>query len=100
MYGWIPIAQAAVREAGLDLDVARPPAPVPKTRSQLVSATRGHGFELLAEHRDHDMSLVAYGVDFMAMDKDWPAPELDPLTRDALLRRMRELADGKFESIG
>jgi SAM-dependent methyltransferase len=100
MYGWIPIAEAACREAGLDIDVPRPPAPVPKTRPQLMSATRRHGFELLAEHRDNDVSPVAYGVDFMAMDKRWPLPEMDPTMREALLQRMRELAEGSFESIG
>jgi hypothetical protein len=96
----MPIAQAVCREAGLDVDPAASPAPVPKTRAQLMSATRGHGFQLLAEHRDHDLSPVAYGVDFMAMDKKWPAPGLEPSARDALLRKMHQRAEGKFESIG
>ena len=99
MYGWIPIAQALCREAGVDL-VAPPPRPVPKTRSQLTNATRDHGFELLAEHRDNDASPVAYGVDFMAMDENWPAAGLEPSVREGLLRRMRELAEGKVETLG
>jgi len=98
MYGWIPIAQAVCLEAGIDL-VAPPPLPVPKTRAQLTSATRRHGFELVAEHCDNDVSPVAYGVDFMAMDKGWPAPGLDPSVREGLLERMRELAEGKVESM-
>jgi hypothetical protein len=80
--------------------VAPPPKPVPKTRAQLTSATRRHGFEPLAEHRDNDASPVAYGVDFMAMDKGWPAPGLEPSAREGLLDRMRERAEGKVESIG
>src|SRR5579862_863328 len=98
MYGWIPIAKAVCREAGVEL-VAPPPAPVPKTRPQLMNATHRHGFELLAEHRDRDLSPVAYGVDFMAMDKHWPAPGLDPSMREALFQKMRERAEGKFESM-
>jgi hypothetical protein len=97
MYGWFPVAQAACREAKLNIDVARAPAPTPKTRAQLMSASRRHGFELLAEHRDEDVSPVAYGVDFMAMDAGWPAPGLELATREALLQRMRELAEGTFE---
>ena len=99
MYGWIPIAHDVCREAGVDL-VAPPPRPVPKTRAQLTSATQRHGFELLAEHRDNDVSSVAYGVDFMAMDRDWPAPGLEPSVREDLLQRMRERAAGKAETVG
>lgn len=99
MYGWIPIAQAVCREAGVDM-AALPQRPVPKTRSDLMGATRRHGFELLAEQRDQDSSPVAYGIDFMAMDKEWPAPGLERSVREGLLRRMREMADGSVESIG
>ena len=99
MYGWIPIARAVCRDAGVDL-VAPPPRPVPKTRSDLMRTTQRHGFGLLAERCDRDSSPVAYGVDFMAMDKAWPAPGLEPSVRERLLRRMREMAEGKMETIG
>jgi len=99
MYGWIPIAEAVCREAGVEL--AAPPArPVPKTRAQLDDATRAHGFELLIEERDHDLSPVSYGVDFMAMDRQWPAPGLEPSQRESMIRTMRERAEGQVESLG
>ena len=100
MYGWIPIARDVCREAGMDFEIPTPPLPVPKTRDQLQSATRAHGFEPLAEYRDHDLSPVGYGIDFMAMDKDWPAPDLDPGLRATLLQRMHARAEGMMESLG
>jgi SAM-dependent methyltransferase len=99
MYGWIPIAKDVCREAGVEM-APPPPRPVPKQRADLMDATRRHGFELLAEQRDQDPSPVAYGVDFMAMDKAWPAAGLDASVRDALLRTMRDRAEGKVEAVG
>ena len=99
MYGWIPIAQEACREAGVAL-ASPPPRPVPKKRSDLMNVARRHDFELLAELRDVDPSLVAYGIDFMAMDEAWPAPGRDSTQRAALLQRMHALAEGKAESTG
>jgi len=99
MSGWKPIAEAACREARL-----APPAPpaLPqkvKTRTELVSAAQRHGFELLSEHRDEDVTPVAAGVDFQALDAEWPVKGLEPAARLALLQRMRELAEGKFDTL-
>lgn len=97
MSGWLPIARAACRESGLE-----PPAPTAppkfKTRTEMMDACRRHGFQLLSEHRDEDLTPVATGVDYLAMGADWPVKGLEPTVRSALLRRMHELAEGKCET--
>ena len=99
MHGWLPIAQAACREAHLPpVDPVVPSAP-PKTRAELTRACREHGFELLSEHRDEDRAAVFWGVEFQAMIADWPAKGLAKERRQALLQRMHELADGATETI-
>jgi SAM-dependent methyltransferase len=99
MSGWKSIVEAACREAQLPPPVATSPPPNVKTRAELVNASRRHGFELLAEHRDEDVTPVVAGLDFQAMDIEWPVKGLEPAVRLALLQRMRELAQGKFESV-
>jgi SAM-dependent methyltransferase len=99
MSGWLPVAQAACREAQL------PPPPVPpspakvKTRKEMMSACRQHGFQLLSEHRDEDLTPVGIGVDFQAMGTDWPVEGLGHVERLALLQRMHEIAQGQFETV-
>ena len=94
--GWIPVARAACLDAQLP-PPEKPPAPPTKTRAELMSASRRHGFQLLAEHRDEDAYPVAHGVAFYAMDPDWPVKGCAPEQRLALLNKMHELAQGKFE---
>jgi len=99
MSAWQDVARAACRNAHLEL---HEPAPVPqnaKTRKELNDASRRHGFELLSEHRDEYPTPVAFGVDFQAMDQDWPVKGLDRKIREALLKQMRELAHGQFENL-
>ena len=64
-----------------------------------MSASSRHGFQLLAEHRDEDAAPVGFGVDFQAMSPDWPLKGCAPGQRLALLNRMHELAQGKFETL-
>lgn len=99
MSGWRSIARAACLEAQLPPPDTPAPAPDAKTRTDLMNASRRHGFELLAEHRDEDLTWVGYGVEFMAMDADWPLKGCAPEARRALLNRMHELAQGKFEAL-
>jgi SAM-dependent methyltransferase len=99
MNGWLPIVQAACREAHLPpVDPAVPSAP-PKTRAELTRACREQGFELLSEHRDEDRAAVLCGVEFQAMSADWPAKGLTKERRQALLQRMQELADSATETV-
>ena len=99
MSGWRPIARAACLEAQLPPPDTPAPAPQAKTRTELMTASRHHAFQLLAEHRDEYLTPVGYGVDFMAMDADWPLKGCAPEDRLALLTKMHELAQGKFEAL-
>ena len=99
MTGWQQVAEAACLEARLPL---RPPAalvPKAKTRTELTTASRRHGFQLLSEHCDQFPTPVGYGVDYHAMDIDWPVEGLAHEVRQAVLTRMHELADGKVETL-
>ncbi len=59
MAGWHAIAQAACREAQLPpLPDPAPPKTKPKTRTEMLSAYHQHGFELLSEHCDEDLTPV------------------------------------------
>ena len=98
MSGWLAIAQAACREARLPPPVATSPPKV-KTRKEMMSASRQHGFELLSEHRDEDVTPVSIGIDFQAMGADWPVKGMEPADRQILLQRMDELAQGRFETV-
>jgi len=98
MSGWKSIAAAACLEAQLAPPVP-PPPPNPKTRPDLMSAQQRHGFELVLERRDEDVTPVVAGVNFQAMDVDWPVKGLEPAARLALLQRMRELAQDQVETV-
>lgn len=97
--GWRPAAEAACREAGLPPPAAAPPPPKPKSREELTSASGGHGFRMLAEHRDADVLPVSFGLDFQAMGADWPVKGLADDDRQAVLRRMHEIARGQTEKL-
>jgi SAM-dependent methyltransferase len=100
MSGWLPIANAVCLDA--QLPPPETPASAPpkvKTRAELMSASRRHGFEPLAEHRDEDLTPVGFGVDFQAMSPDWPLKVCAPEDRRALLNKMHELAQGKFDAL-
>jgi SAM-dependent methyltransferase len=100
MRGWFAVAQAACLEAKLPPPpYPTPPPQPPKSRGELMSACRAHGFELAAEHRDVDVAPVGQGVEFMAMDVDWPAKGMAPAVREPLLRRMHQIAGGKFDTL-
>jgi hypothetical protein len=99
MSGWLAIAQAACREAQLSPPVPAPSPPKVKTRTEMTSASRRHGFQLLSEHRDEDLTPVAVGMDYQAMGTDWPVKGLELAVRLALLQRMHELAQGRFETV-
>jgi SAM-dependent methyltransferase len=98
MSGWLSIAQAACRGSGLEPPAA-PPRPKFKTRAEMISASRRHGFQLRSEHRDQDLTPVTIGLDYQAMGADWPVKGLNPAARLASLERMHELARGKFETV-
>ena len=67
--------------------------------SSRLIASRRHGFELLSEHRDEELTPVSIGIDFQAMGADWPVKGMEPADRQILLQRMHELAQGKLESV-
>jgi SAM-dependent methyltransferase len=97
MTGWRAVAEAACREAKLPLHDLAPPKPIPKTRMELTNASRRHGFRLLSEHRDEYLTPIGFGVDFQAMDPDWPVKGCALETRQDLLTKMHELAREKSE---
>lgn len=100
MTGWQAVADAVCRDALLPF--ATPPAgapPVFKTRTELMNASRRHGFALVAEHRDEYLNPVGFGIDFAAMDARWPVQGLAQDDRQALLTKMHALADGQFETL-
>lgn len=99
MSGWLPVAQAACREARLPPPAAAASPPRAKTRAELATASAAHGFRTLAEHRDVDEVSVAVGLDFQAMGADWPVKGLSSDERQAVLRRMHELARGQTEKV-
>ncbi len=100
MAGWHGVAQSVCDAAGVaGLAAPAPPMMPPKTREELMSASHRYGFLLVAEHRDEDHSPVAWGIDFMAMNADWPVKGLEPAAREALLRAMHELAAGESEPV-
>lgn len=100
MTEWQGIAEAACRASGL-------PAPRPRTRSmararrrvELTEAASQHGFHLLAERRDEDVVPVAFGLDFDAMDADWPVEGLSAQGREALLAKMLALAPRQADAL-
>jgi SAM-dependent methyltransferase len=97
MTGWRAVAQAACDEIKRPLEIPASPAPKPKTRSDLINASRAHGFELVAEHRDEYPTPIGFGVDFHAMDPNWPVKGCNDEVRQALLARIHELAHGQSE---
>jgi SAM-dependent methyltransferase len=97
MTGWQAVAQAACDEIKLPLEIPASPPPKPKMRSDLTNASRANGFELLAEHCDEYPTPIGFGVDFHAMDLNWPVKGCDGVVRQALLARIHELAEGKLE---
>jgi SAM-dependent methyltransferase len=99
MAGWISVAEAACAQAHLPLVANDSAPPIPKTRTELVSASCRHGFRLVAEHRDEYPTPVGFGVDFRAMDQDWPVKGCAPEERAALLEKMHQLAQGKSETL-
>lgn len=100
MTGWEAVAEDACREAALPPPEQRVvPVPIPKTRAELSSGAGSHGFRLVSEHRDEDLTPVAYGVDFVSMDPAWPIKGLAAEDRQAVLKRMHELADGAIEPL-
>ena len=100
MSGWLPIASAACLDAQLpppEMPASAPPKA--KTRTDLMSASHRHGFQPLAEHCDEYLTPVGFGVDYQAMDPEWPLKGCVPEDRRALLNKMHELAQGKFEAL-
>ena len=98
MAGWVPIARAACLDAQLP-PPETPAPPKPKTRTELMNASRRHGFQPVAEHRDEDLTPVGFGVEFQAMHPDWPLKGCALEERQALLNKMHELAQGKLEAL-
>lgn len=100
MAGWHGIAQSVCDAEGVaGLAAPVPPKSPPKTREQLMSASQRHGFRLVAEHRDQDPSAVTWGIEFMAMNPEWPVKGLEPVAREELLSAMREMAAGTTEPV-
>jgi SAM-dependent methyltransferase len=100
MTGWQAVVEAACREAGLPPPAHPPyPVPIPKTRAELSDVSRKHGFRLRFEQCDKDLTPVAYGVEFLAMDPVWPVTGLGAVERQALLDRTNELAHGMLEPL-
>ena len=99
MAGWVSVAEAACADAHLSLVANDSVLPAPKTRPELMGASRRHGFRLVAERRDEYPTPVAFGVDFRALDEDWPLKGCEPEKRAALLERMHQLADGQSETL-
>ena len=99
MVGWRDVAESVCREAQLPLHVLPSSTPIPKTRIELTNASRRHGFELLSEHRDEYPTPIGFGVDFQAMEPNWPVKGCAPEVREALLTRIHELAQGKLEPL-
>ena len=100
MTGWQAVAQNACLEA--DLPPPQAPAssvPKVKTRMELMSASRDHGFQLLSEHCDEYLTPIGFGVDYQAMDPDWPVKGCAQEDRQVLLTKMHELARGKLEAM-
>jgi len=99
MTRWRAVAEAACLDAQLPLPPSASAAPKSKTRAELTRATGKHGFHLLAEHCDEYPVPIGFGVDYEAMNADWPVKGLAPEVRQALLTKMHELADGVFETL-
>ena len=100
MKGWEAVAEAACRDE--QLPPPEPPAaaaPRARPRSELASAARAHGFRLLFEHCDEYPTPIGFGVDFEAMDPNWPIKGLAQDARQAVLKRMHERAEGKLETL-
>ncbi|HEY2558779.1 MAG TPA: class I SAM-dependent methyltransferase [Caldimonas sp.] len=100
MSGWQGVAHAAFLALGLVPPAGATPAP-PKarTRSELAGASQRHGFEPIAEHRDEFPTPVAFGIDFEAMNADWPVHRDRADERRRLLDKMNELAEGRIEPL-
>jgi SAM-dependent methyltransferase len=93
------VAEAVCREFRLP---PPPPRALPtnvKNRSELMDASHRHGFRLLTEHRDEYPTPIGFGLDFDAMDVDWPVKGLSQDGRDALLAKMHEVSAGTFETL-
>jgi SAM-dependent methyltransferase len=96
--------QAVAKAACLDAQLPPPPpraaaAPKTKTRTELTNASCEHGFHLLSEHCDEYLNPISFGVDYEAMDPNWPVKGLGEEARQALLTKMHELAHGRSESL-
>jgi len=100
MREWRAAAEVVCREAGLaaPAESAKKLQPA-KTRPELELACERHGFRLLAEHRDSDLTPSRFGVDDEAMNPDWPLPGGAPHVREDLLRRMHELLADQCEPL-
>ena len=100
MADWQGVAEAACVELGIP---PPPPAaratPKVKNRAELMDASSGHGFRLLAEHCDEYPTPVGFGLDFEAMDANWPVKGLSREIRQALLAKMHVLAHGRSETL-
>jgi SAM-dependent methyltransferase len=93
MTDWQAIAELACLEFGLPPpETLVRPVSAAKSRAELMDASSHHGFRLLAEHRDEDSTSVGFGLDFDAMDANWPVRGLSQEIRQALLARMLELS--------
>ena len=100
MREWRAAAEAACREAGLAAPAeSAKKLQSAKMRAELQHACQRHGFRLLAEHRDTDLTPSGFGVDDEAMNPDWPVPVCEPHRREGLLRRMHELLADQCESL-
>jgi SAM-dependent methyltransferase len=99
MAGSDAFAQAVCRDAGLPLPPSPSVVPKVKTRTDLMNASSAHGFRFLFEQCDEYPTPFGYGVDYAAMDPDWPVKGLAPEVRQALLMKMHELAQGQFETL-
>jgi len=100
MAGWLPVARAACLDA--QLPPPETPASAPpraKTRTELTNASRQHGFALLFEHCDEYATPIGFGVDYQAMDREWPMKGCGETKRAELLNKMHELAQGKVEPL-
>ena len=100
MMDWQGVADAACVELGIP-PFPLPARPVPKVkhRAETMDAASAHGFRLCAEHCDEDRTPVAFGLDFYAMDPDWPVNGLSQEPRQVLLTKMLELTQGRLETL-
>ena len=99
MSAWESIERSVCEEAGLQLPSQPSALANRKTRAGLNDAFRKHGFQAVAEARDDDASPVAFGLEFAAMDANWPAKGRGPTVRNALIAEMHARAQGIIETL-